>query len=217
MKKFICGVTLIIVVYLGTGCKEKSTEPMINEKDTSTVIERKPNIYIYPAEEINIEVKISFPNVGEIIESIPNYNNGWLVNVKPGGLINNYYGYLFYECKVPDLTQKIYGWIIAKDSLQSFFVKNMHSSGFNQKEINDFIEYWIPLLKDFTYYEIYPQYKTTLEKMSVLEFSIIPENIFRLQYLIKGRDDKNINLPAPQIENAKREGFYIMEWGGILK
>ena len=41
----------------------------------------------------------------------------------------------------------------------------MAQTGFNQKEIDDFMEYWIPLLTDHPYYAIYPQYNEQLEEM----------------------------------------------------
>ena len=36
----------------------------------------KPNIYIYPTETIQLDVLISFPLEGNIINSIPAYGNG---------------------------------------------------------------------------------------------------------------------------------------------
>ena len=56
---------------------------------------------------------------------------------------------------MPDLAQKEYGWVIETSNLQEFFRNNMKTSGFSQKEIKDFIEYWIPILTEHKYYEIY--------------------------------------------------------------
>ena len=59
-------------VILHSGCKDSPTEP-INE-DTSQVVVKKPNIYIYPTEKINLAVNITFPLGGRVTESIPEYN-----------------------------------------------------------------------------------------------------------------------------------------------
>lgn len=215
MKNVLLVVIVLSTTILQFGCKNNSTEPIDNNKDSIVVY--KPNLYIYPTEELNLSIKIDFPNGGRILESIPEYKNGWDISVKPNGKINDIYEYLFYEYKVPDLTQKIYGWLITREGLKEFFENNMSLSGFNEKEIKDFTDYWIPLLKDYRYYEIYPQYINTLEKMSIISFSKEPKNIFRMQYIIRGRDNKNISLQNPIVETAKREGYFSVEWGVIIK
>ena len=219
MKTLIGVLTIFLLFISQTGCKNQSTEPTVdqNSHDSTFITERKPNLYIYPKEEMNLAVTIAFPRGGKITESLPIYNEGWSVSVKPSGLIDNIYAYLFYECRVPDLTQKSFGWLISQKDLKQFFKENMSTSGFNEKEIKDFTDYWAPLLKDYSYYEIYPQYKSTLDKMSILQFTVTPDKLYRLQYVIIGRDNNDITLHAPQIEVANRIGFYVVEWGVILK
>jgi len=218
MKNILFLIIVSSLIILQFGCKDKAVEPINDDgNDVDTIVERKPNLYIYPTRELNLSVRIDFPKGGKILESIPEYNNEWDVSVKPDGKINDTFEYLFYECKVPDLTQNIYGWLVAVDDLKQFFENNLSLSGFSEKEIKDFTDYWIPLLKDYTYYEIYPQYKNTLEKMTIITFSIEPKNIFRLQYVIKGRDNNSISLQEPIIETAKRERYFSVEWGVIIK
>ncbi len=202
-------------VIFQSGCKDSPTEPC--DEDTSRVIVYKPNIYIYPTEKIDLAINIIFPRGGKVTESIPEYNTGWDVSVEPNGIINEEFEYLFYECDVPDLFQKETGWIIEQSLLKSFFENNLNSHGFSESEIRDFTDYWIPKLTDSNYYEIYPQYSFDIEKMIVLNFSNEPENIFRLFYYITGRDNKEIDISVPTIEVGKRENYYVMEWGVIVK
>jgi len=218
MKNILLLIFVLLITILQFGCKDKSIEPInYDDNNIDTIVDRKPNLYIYPTEEISLSIRIDFPNGGKILESIPEYNNSWDVFVKPTGIINDVYEYLFYECKVPDLTQKTYGWLVARDDLKHFFDNNLSLSGFNEKEIKDFTDYWIPLLKEYSYYEIYPQYKNTLEKMTIINFSTVPKNIYRMQYVIRGRDNNSISLQEPIIETAKREGYFSVEWGVIIK
>jgi hypothetical protein len=214
--KYLLVLVSFLLLMLHSGCKDSPTE-ICDDTDTSRVEVYKPNIYIYPNKSIDLSVNIAFPLGGKITESIPDYNSGWNVSVSPGGIINNEYQFLFYECDVPDLFQKEKGWIIIKTELKSFFENNLNAHGFSSNEIKDFTDYWIPKLIASNNYEIYPQYLDDIEKIIVLNFSKEPRNIFRLFYYLKGRNDKNFEMEEPIIEKGKREDYYVMEWGVILK
>ena len=56
---------------------------------------KKPAVYLYPAEQMNVSVKVNVNGV--LTHTDPEYNTGWNVNVKPNGIIDNKYDYLFYE------------------------------------------------------------------------------------------------------------------------
>jgi len=185
-----------------------------NDKDTVKVY--KPNIYIYSQKKILLDVKINFPQGGKIIASIPKYTNCWHVLVDTNGLINKKYTYLFYESKQPNVWQKKYGWIISKNELKSFFEKNMKKYGFNNSEIKDFTDFWIPKLKGFKFFKIYPQTDVLINKVIKLNFSKQPNKILRLYYVIKGSDVENDKLIKPLIKKFDRKGYYITEWGVIL-
>jgi hypothetical protein len=180
----------------------------------------KPNIYIYPENNIELDVSISFPEGGNVTTSIPEYGFGWKnLQIDPKGNINDNYYYLFYEAVNPELYQDRSGWIVRQENLESFFIKNLIQTGFEGQEIADFIDYWIPLLMDYPYYAIYPQYTDQLNKMSVLEFSKEPENLLRLNYFVDGIQDTwgLENLKEPDIPVFARNGFTVVEWGVSLK
>ncbi len=205
-------IGLIIIITLPFhGCKKPEPE----EKDTCQAV-YKPNIYIYPKSNINIKVIISFPKGGKIIKSIPDYNKFWDVNVDNTGKIDNKYDYLFYESKQPKEWQYKTGWIIEKEYLMSFFQKNMKEYGFNSKEIKDFTDFWIPLLKTFKYYLIYPQEKIIIDKLIQIDYSIKPDNLLRLFYVIKGTN-KIVPIGKHNVNSSfKREDFCVTEWGVII-
>lgn len=193
-----------------------------NETDTLTkqiidqIIAYKPNVYIYPLCQLSLCVTISFPMGGNIIESIPEYTDGWRVNVDTTGRIDNQYNYLFYESKQPDIFQYNKGWCIAQADLKSFFEKNMALYNFSAPEIKDFVDYWIPLLYDTDYYCIYPQTNEIIDKIIQLDFSIQPNNLYRLFYGIIGVD-RYSEIIEPDIKPFKRSGFYVIEWGVFRK
>ena len=177
----------------------------------------KPNIYIYPQTEINLDVNILFPESGEVVTSIPEFPDQWQnLKIKPDGKINDKYDYLFYESIQPNIFQKTKGWIVKRENLTDFFNKNLQQSGFNQNEINDFIDHWIPILTDSKYYAIYPQYNKQLDPLIQLEFSQQPDNILRLTYLITKLNSNKIDLTKPNIPAFERKGFVITKWGLIF-
>ncbi len=207
----------IFLLSIPTSCKKSPTEPSKPISQDTLITVLKPNIYIYPETKLSLHVSIIFPRGGSVIESIPLYENGWNIEVEPSGKINNIFDYLFYESENPDLCQYRSGWIIKKDDLTSFFTQNMLETGFIQKEIDDFIEYWIPLLNNYSSYAIYPQYALDIEKMIELNFSCKPNSVLRLFYVIKGVNGDKINIAVPIIPRFVRKGFSVTEWGVIIK
>ena len=215
--KFL-GFPLLIFFYLILSVPFQSCEPDDDDDGCDTCnMAYKPNIYIYPNEQIDLSVKLSFPMGGKIVTSIPEYGTGWNIKVDTSGLINNTYSCLFYESTQPDVWQRSYGWIIQIDKLESFFRQNMMNYGFNGREIDDFIEYWIPKFNSYPLYSIYPQTKSIIDDVIQLDFSKQPENILRLFYVIKGHNQLQNKLTEPTIDEFKREGYFVTEWGVILK
>jgi hypothetical protein len=182
-----------------------------------SVIVRKPNIYICPTRSMRLQVGLTFPAGGLLTSSIPEYGDGWAVDVLPGGLIDGEYDYLFYEFRTPDLCQYSLGWVVPREELESFFRRNMKETGFRPREMDDFIEYWIPRLRDHPYYSIYPQYADEVARMVQLTVSASPDNLLRVFYVIAGLAHGDMELPAPVIPAARRDGFSVAEWGVILR
>lgn len=180
------------------------------------IIVEKPNIYLYPLENIDLSLQLEFPQNGQVVNSIPEYLNGWHISVDPSGRIDNSYDYLFYESVQPDVWQNKTGWCVKMDSLKEFFTGNMKNCNFSSNEIKDFTDYWIPLLNDYDYYLIYPQYTDKIDQVIQLNFSIQPDNVYRLFYGLAGTSEYK-ELPEPQIETINREGFSVVEWGVFFK
>ncbi len=177
----------------------------------------KPNVYIYPQETLSLDVNIVFPRGGEVTSSIPAYGDGWHVTVEPSGIIDGEHEYLFYESSQPDCGQYERGWVIARKGLDEFFRKNLALTGFQGKEIDDFVDYWVPRLTEYPYYAIYPQYNEQLERSVRLEFSVRPDSLIRLIYVVRGLDDDHLRLLEPIIPSFSRSGSVATEWGVALK
>ncbi len=196
------------------GCEP---EP-VNECDTCIMV-FKPNIYLYPTENTTLRVSLSFPAGGRVTSSIPDYRSGWQVSVDTNGIINGKYEYLFYESSQPDVWQAKEGWLIGRVDLEQFFTANLSEYGFIGREIKDFTDYWIPKLKGYDYYEIYPQDKEIIDSVITLGITKTPDSVLRLFYLIRGTSsatDDKISAPV-DIAPFIRNGFSVAEWGVVLK
>lgn len=220
--KHICFPFLIIGISLSGSTFFQSCKPddVLDEDETcdTCILVYKPNIYIYPEEKSTLFVSLDFPQGGKIVASAPEYGNGWDIFVDTNGKINGEFDYLFYESSQPDVWQHEKGWVVERDELHDFFIENMSEYGFSEKEIQDFTEYWIPRLKASEFYAIYPQGKNLIDRVIELNTSKEPDNILRLFYVIQETKELvNSNLQEPEIEQFSREGFFISEWGVVLK
>ncbi|MDZ7797295.1 MAG: hypothetical protein U5N56_09770 [Candidatus Marinimicrobia bacterium] len=177
---------------------------------------RKPNIYLYPEKKSRMDVYLSFPHGGQVVKSAPSYPAEWKdIRVTPEGMIDNTYEYLFYEASLPDHWQYSEGRVLRREHLPLFFTADMEKYGFELHEINDFLEYWIPRLKDAPYYAIYPQHTAMVNQAVKLHLSERPDNILRLFYIID-EVQGHFELIEPDIPLFNREGFTVAEWGVIV-
>ena len=51
----------------------------------------------------------------------------------------------------------------------------------------------------------------------MLDLSQQPDEILRLFYVIKGHNQEPDKIEEPIIDDFQREGYYVTEWGVILK
>ncbi len=211
---------LVFAMFMVASTFTQSCKPDDPDDDgcDSCIIVYKPNIYIYPEEKTDLTLSLVFPKGGKVVASVPEYNNGWYFSVDKSGLIDNSYNYLFYESQQPDVWQLSQGWVVKKSELKQFFDGNMAEYGFSYNEIKDFTDYWIPRFTAEVY-EIYPQSKQIIESVIKLDVSKKPDNVLRLFYVVReSNQDPGFTLPEPQIDlTFKREGFFITEWGVVLK
>ena len=213
------GVCLILagaVLSTTTGCHKSGSSNPVSPRDTG-IVAYKPNIYIHPATRQEVRVQLSFPLGGELILSSPPYATGWDVTIDPDGTIDKTYQFLFYEARTPDAYQYSSGWAVARDSLNSFFVRTLGTAGFSQHEIADFLEYWIPRLQGSEYYRIFPQQNSQINKIITVDIAPRPSGFLRLFFVFQGTSGPPQPLVAPQLSTITRNGYFAVEWGGLMK
>lgn len=221
--KLYIWIPVVLCIFIAAQCTRIKSIPTCHE-DTDvlpylfpdSLAVKKPNIYLYPEQTETLDVTLMFPVGGRLLKSEPAYQNGWHISVHTSGIINEQYRFLFYESMLPNHFQTAEGWIIAKDDLASFFQSNLEDYGFIQPEINDFLEYWMPLLDEYSFYLIFPQNRHIVDQMVILNISKHPDSVQRLLYLFKGSNSNRDDINPPQIDPFIRNGFTVVEWGGML-
>ena len=173
----------------------------------------KPAIYLYPQEDSTISVKLNINGI--ITETIPSYGSGWSVFATKDGLIEGQYDYLFYEADLNSLELPKKGWMVKYNDLSFWFDENLPRLGLNEKEKDQFKEYWLERLPENNYYEIKILEDEFLKQNMDLVIDPKPDTLIRLNFYFKPHEEK-INIQEPVINTPKRIGFTVVEWGGMV-
>ena len=184
----------------------------------------KPAIYLYPEEDTYVTVNLDIIN-GELTKSDPYYQGGWNVFVTKDGTIYEEngleYDYLFWEGTVENhdlLLLPNTGWIIAQANLEAWFGVYLNALGLVEREIAEFIEYWVERLQDSPYYEIKLVDQEVYNNLAKLTITTsdgsCPDTMIRIMFHFRGLDEYEY-IEAPVIVTPERNGFVVVEWGGI--
>ena len=185
-----------------------------NQQNNSTVV-YKPVIYLYTPHTENVSVKLTGQTI--LTASEPTYGDGWNVVASPNGKLVSYghnYNSLFYEDVVNEHWQSTSGWEVSGKNFDSWAKQTLTKYGLNSAEINDFIDYWQPLMSKSSYWVIAPQSDTLINDATGLEITPKPDSILRLWFTFTP-ENKPTSIATPLIKPFNRKGFTVVEWGGI--
>ena len=175
----------------------------------------KPILYLYTKEKTNVTVSFSHP---EFLETTyPKFNNYWSVNALPDGSLydkdNKYYYALYWDEKKVHTVDFSEGFYVEKDNAIDFLEEKLSYIGLNDREKNEFIMYWLPILekneKNLVYFELTEE----RESYNKLLIDPQPDSMLRLVIHIKKVDSK-VNIKKQSLTKFKRVGFTVVEWGG---
>lgn len=208
MKKAIC---LIILFALTALC---SCRIHIFKKHRKEV--RKPVIYLYTEkdEQVNVKLKID----GRLTVSEPVYNDGWKVIAHPDGSVTDpadgkKYPYLYWEASMKFNCDFKKGFLIPGDSVDFYLKKILPQTGLNAKELNDFSEYWSPVLQANKFNLVtFPN--ETYERKAELIVNPKPDKMLRVFMAFKSVDER-IAISPQEFQPVSRSGFTLVEWGGV--
>jgi len=190
----------------------------ISSKNTSTPGDAyKPIIYLYPTKELEVTVTLGKPE--NLTHTYPKYENSWNVLAKPNGdLIDLKTGrsqYSLYWEGIniinPNLTE---GFVVEGKDTASFLEEKLAILGLTEREANEFIIYWLPKLESNIYNFIRFQTIEEINANMPLKIAPTPDTIIRVMMEFKPLN-KIKNTTEQNLETPTRDGFVIVEWGGI--
>ena len=183
---------------------------------------KKPAIYLYPIQKTEIIVTHNFK--GKILNTYPQYTDNWKVIANPNGTLlnvkdNRYYNYLFWDGAYsfsPEHYQFKSGFYVKNENYISFLQNKLMMIGLNEKEINDFIVFWLPVMSKYENCFVHFRINDNIDESSVIETQPKAETTIRVFMEFSGIDDINgvSKLPEQLLPAFTRSGFTLVEWGG---
>lgn len=175
----------------------------------------KPVLYLYPTEET--DVSVSFAKPGQLTTTYPKYYGGWSVKALPDGTLFDTTGkeyYALYWEEDSDLqADQTSAFYVTKDNAIDFLESKLSYMGLNDKERNEFIMFWLPVLEKNEQSLVRFAFTEELQEDNELKIYPQPDTLFRVRIFVD-KVDSNPNLPEPTLKHFERSGFTAVEWGG---
>ena len=176
----------------------------------------KPVLYLYPETETNVTVKFSHPEY--LTTTYPKYNNEWEVIVKPNGDMKGkdgkyYYALYWDEKRYNEVDFKEGFYVESKDAIK-FLEEKLAMIGLNDKERNEFIMYWLPIMESNKKNLVYFELTEERELGNKLIIEPKPDSLLRVSIHIKKVNEK-VSIKEQKLSSFNRQGFTAVEWGGM--
>lgn len=180
----------------------------------------KPVIYLYPEKTTDLDVQL-YPQ-GGFTYTEPVYNNGWRVTASPDGILVNrddgqIYPYLFWEGRGNMYVSPNRYWVVKQSGVHSFLVSTLARLGLNEKETADFLEFWEPRMQGAAYYKIGFYGTNVMNLLAPLSVSEKPDTLIRILMDYEPLDAPVKANPPALPATPERDGFTVVEWGGVLR
>jgi hypothetical protein len=183
----------------------------------SSIMVKKPVIYLYPEKETDVHVEVELTEA-DLATTYPKYNNGWDVVAKPdGSLVNkadgSHHRYLFWDavnCRTQFDFSK--GFCVAGSDTESFLKEKLSYMGLTEDEMNEFIVYWLPLMEHNKYNLISFQSNKYTDSAK-LNITPAPDSMLRV-FMTYVPLEEAVDIEPQELSTFERNGFTVVEWGG---
>ena len=185
--------------------------------DDHYLVPMKPIIYFYPEEEMDLEV--TYVQEERLLTTYPKYEDGWNIHLKEDGTFTlpgsdrEYYALYFDEIGNYE-TDWNEGFYVTKDNAISVLEEKMDFIGYTNREVDEFIMYWLPILENNEKSLIYFEQTEIRNEECPLTFSVMPDTLIRTIMHIK-KVNEETPIKEQTLTHYERSGFTVTEWGGV--
>lgn len=204
IRNILIAVLAVLLIYLG-----------VRFISAGRATSAKPVIYLYPEEETTVSVQLDV--TGELTTTYPAYADGWTVTAEPDGTLHDAagreYSYLFWEAEQAVDWDFSEGYCVRGADTADFLREALAARGLTPREYNEFIVYWLPQMEGNAWNLI--SFQTELyEENAALTVTPAPDSVLRVFMSWKPVDEE-IAIEPQAVEPFAREGFTLVEWGGV--
>ena len=177
----------------------------------------KPVLYLYPKD--NIDVKVTFSHPENLTTTYPKYIDKWEVRANKDGSLydkaGNYYYALYWEENDDIKVDFKEGFYVTKEDAIPFLEDKLSLIGLNDRERNEFIMYWLPILEKNEKSLVEFKLTDELQKYNRLIIEPEPDSLLRVMMFVK-KVDKEESIKEQMLDAFERKGFTAVEWGGVI-
>jgi len=177
----------------------------------------KPVVYLYPEQPLDVTVQLS--HAERLTAEYPAYGDGWHVMAQPDGtLVDHRTGRelyaLYYEGGRQTPAQRTdEGFVVPGAQTATFLEWALAEVGLSEREANEFIIYWLPILQENPY--TYIRFETLAEQAEVHELMVTPAPDVLIRVMMDWqRLEVPVAVTAQELTAPERHGFVVVEWGG---
>lgn len=212
----------VVIIPLEKDVESVKVVPVITKQEFEEIqkdqlVVDKPVIYLYPEKEMEVSIKLVHKD--NITCSYPKYNSGWNVIANPNGTLKDIQTgrelYSLYYEAIPTIKPQMTneGFVVKGEDTIAFLEDKLAILGLNEREAEEFIIYWLPILESNKYN--YIRFATTkeIDEMIPIEINPAPQTTIRVMMFFKGLENP-IEIKEQTIAQQNRNGFTVIEWGG---
>ena len=177
----------------------------------------KPIIYLYPEEETECSVKLSFN--GKLTCTYPEHgDSGWeSFTAYPDGTLvfpdGKEYYCLYWEGTHNTDFDFSKGFCVKGEDTAGFLEWALSEQGLTPREANEFIIYWLPVMQENEYNVI--SFQTDIYTDNArLEIFPNPDSLLRI-FMAFYPSNTEVEIEAQAFDTFDRNGFTVIEWGGV--
>lgn len=181
----------------------------------------KPVLYLYPETETAVSVAFAHPE--SLTTVYPAYPaGGWRVLAEPDGTLRTitdgetsartYYA-LYWEESGAVPCDFSTGFCVAREDSAAFLEDSLAALGFTDREANECILYWLPILEKSPYNLISFEQTNSRENRNALQIFPQPDSLLRIALHILPVTEP-VEIEPQTLPAFVRRGFTAVEWGG---